>query len=418
MRHSLQKCFLAAALVVSGVASPLCAAELHQVSSVPELQHALENVSDGMTVTLAPGDYGALFLKRFTVNAPVTIRSKDLADPARFSGMDIRDVSGLTLENVIFDYDFQAGDKLKVRPFRVRNSKNITIRGALFEGDVARGRSSADNGFPTGFALGVYNSSDILLERNEIRNFYRGTVISQSQNVTVRGNNLHSIRMDGMNFAQVQNVRVEQNYIHDFLRSLNSKDHSDMIQFWTRNTTSPSRDVTIRDNVLSSGKGLYTQSIFMRNDQVDQGLAGDELLYRNITIENNTIINAHLHGITVGETDGLFIRNNTVVRNPTSEGKANKPALWTPQIRVAEGSKNVEISRNVISKIVGYKHQSDWIVDRNFFVQNAIGAGPGYYEAVFGPLSVQNPTSPASFAPRKGGPLDNTGIGSSLSLPE
>ena len=56
----------------------------------------------------------------------------------------------------------------------------------------------------------------------------------------------------------------------------------------------------------------------MRNEMVDTGGAGDEMFYRNITIEDNVIYNAQVHGITVGETHGLTIKNNTILRNQAS----------------------------------------------------------------------------------------------------
>ena len=124
-----------------------------------------------------------------------------------------------------------------------------------------------------------------------------------------------------MNFAQVERVRIEANHIHDFNRVLESPDHADMIQFWTNGTTSPSSDITIRGNILNSGAGWFTQSIFMRNELVDSGKAEAEMFYRNVIIEDNVIINAHLHGISVGETAGLKIANNTVIRNARSQGK-------------------------------------------------------------------------------------------------
>ena len=174
----------------------------------------------------------------------------------------------------------------------------------------------------------------------------------------------------------------------------------------------------IRDNVLSSGSGLFTQSIFMRNDQVDQGLAGDSMFYRNITIANNIIVNAHLHGITVGETDGLLIRNNTVVLNPSSEGEKRKPALWTPQIRVAQAARNVEITRNMTSKVVGYTNQKDWDVCLNLHVQRTNSEHPGHYELIFGRDSIETPRNPTSFALRSDGGVNTYKIGSSLSLSE
>ena len=88
-----------------------------------------------------------------------------------------------------------------------------------------------------------------------------------------------------------------------------------MIQFWTNGTTSPSTNITISENFLDSGNGEWTQSIFMRNEAVDSQGAGTEMFYQNVLIENNVIYNAHTHGITVGEADGLIIRNNTILQN-------------------------------------------------------------------------------------------------------
>ena len=400
--------------------APAHSRQTQAVSNPAELKVAFANVKTGGEIALAPGAYGAVELRK--LNLPdgqrLTLRSADPTNPARFSGILLQKMRNLTIENVVFDYTFKAGDKLFLRPFQIIKSENITIRGVHFDGDLARGRGPVDNGFPTAFGLGVTGSRNIVVQGNKIHGFHRGLVVSQSRGVTIKDNNVYHIRSDGMNFADVAGLRITGNYIHDFKRSPASKDHSDMIQFWTKNTDNASRDVVIRDNLLSSGTGLYTQSIFMRNDQVDRGLAGAEMFYRNITIENNTIINAHLHGITVGETDGLVIRNNTVVRNKSSKGKKNKPALWTPQIRVAPTARNVEITRNVTSKVVGHEQQAGWRVARNFFVQDTMETQPGFYGAVFGRASMNKPTSPASFTPKPGGPLHNANLGSSLFLPE
>lgn len=416
MRYNFGTHLRIVALVFVSLSASIAAAETRQVSNSQELKAALASHSDGMVIDLAEGDYGSLSLRRFSANPAVIVRSADPERPARFSEMTLNEVAGLTLDDVVFDYDFQPGDKLNLRPFQVLSSQKIIIRRSLFEGDVARGYSAADDGFPTAFGLGVRNSADIVLESNELRNFYRGTVISQSRNIVVQGNDIHSIRMDGMNFAEVQNVRIEKNHIHDFIRSLASKDHADMIQFWTNGTKVPSRDILIRDNLLNSGKGWYTQSIFMRNDLVDRGLAGAEMFYQNITIENNLIINAHLHGITIGETKGLKIRYNTVVRNARSEGKRENPGLWIPQVRVSEASKNVEISRNILHRIVGAKAQSDWRVQDNFFVQDKSRMQPGFYGQVFGQAAVKDPTRAGAFKIGVSSPIEGMDVGAHISL--
>jgi len=215
-----------------------------------------------------------------------------------------------------------------------------------------------------------------------------------------------------MDFAQVSRVLIEGNHVHDFDRSLTSGDHADMIQFWTNGTEAPSIDVTIRGNLLASGAGAFTQSIFMRNDQVDRGLASFEAMaYRNLRIESNVIINAHLHGITVGESDGLVIANNAVLRNALSEGEDDNPGLWTPQIRVSPASRDVEVLRNVSIKVTGFEDQRDWRLEGNLVAQDRAPSEPGHYARLFAGMPAGDPRDPATFAPRPNGPLDGTGIG-------
>lgn len=392
------------------------AGEIHRISNPDQLQAALKQAKPGTIIELEGGDYGALRLKSWKApkHKPLVLRSADRANPARFLKMGLRNVQGLTLDGVVFDYRFTADDPIHLRPFQILSSTHITIQNALFDGDLAKGRASVGNGFPTAFGLGVTSSSHVVLENSEIRDFYRGLVFSQSSDLTIRKNNLHKIRMDGMNFAEVKNVLIAQNHIHDFSRALDSKDHADMIQFWTNKTKTPSVNVTVRDNLLNSGQGWYTQSIFMRNDMVDRGIAGYEMFYRNFVIENNLIINAHLHGITIGATDGLKINNNTVVRNALSEGKKKNPALWRPQIRVAKNSRNVELLRNVTSKITGPENQPDWTVRDNFFVQDSSRGKAGFYGDVFSTEVLRDPRKAKSFRAKPGGPLDGSGLGARI----
>ena len=155
------------------------------------------------------------------------------------------------------------------------------------------------------------------------------------------------MRSDGFNFADVDNVLIEGNHFESFIGSLDSSDHRDFIQFWTTSTTSPSTNVVIRENLLDVGDGDWTQSIFIRNELVDQGHAGQEFFYSNFLIEDNIIRNTHQHGITVGEVDGLVIRNNTVM-----EGQGDNTSGTTPRINVSEDALNVTITQNIAHDII------------------------------------------------------------------
>jgi hypothetical protein len=381
------------------------------VDGPASLTEALVSATAGTTLVLAPGDYGVLSMRGGggAWGRPVVLRATGQGGAVRFSGMELRDTAHLTLEGVVFDYTFIPGDKIHLRPFQIIGAQNITIRRAVFDGDIAVNTGTVDAGYPTAFGLGVSGARDIRLEQSEIRMFFRGIVVSDSQNIAIVQNDLHGLRMDGMNFAQVRDVQIEGNHIHDFQRALEAPDHADMIQFWTNGTDAPSTDIMIRDNVLESGDGAYTQSIFMRNDLVDRGLAGPEMFYRNVTISQNVIINAHLHGITVGETSGLTITNNTVVRNPASEGPDDNIVLWMPQIRVAEGARDVRIAYNVVAKIAGFADQVDWSIADNLFVQDNSRARDGFYEKVF--MANRPDHDMAYFVARDDGPLDSAEVG-------
>ncbi len=383
------------------------------VRTAEELKTAAADAEPGETIRLAPGRYEGVFLRGVegAENRAVTITSADPADPARLGDMRLHQSAHVTFDGLVFDYVFSADDKIHLRPFQVTDSQDVAIRNALFDGDVAQGVSENSDGFGFAFGLGVSNVQGMTVENNEIHTFFRGLVVSKSQDVVVRNNDVHSLRMDGMNFAQVQDVRIEKNHIHDFVRSPDSRDHADMIQFWTNRTSEPTRNVIIRDNVLNSGDGLFTQSIFMRNDLVDRGKAGREMFYRDISIKDNVVINAHLHGISLGESDGVEIENNSVIRNARSEGERDNPPLYDPRIFVSSKSHDVRIVGNVVSRIAGFKQQSDWEAHDNFLIQDRHQLRPGYYGHVFANALEGDPGNLSSFYPKPDGPLDGSGYG-------
>ncbi|MEO6299959.1 MAG: right-handed parallel beta-helix repeat-containing protein, partial [Paracoccaceae bacterium] len=262
------------------------------VSTLSGLYDALAHATGGETIQLASGNYGNLSLGTSTGHngtfpTNVTITSADPLHPATFSGFALNGVSNLTLDGVVCDYTFKTGDPVYTAPFSINGGDHITIKNSTFDGDVAKGTATAADGFATGLGLTVTGTQNLVIQGNEISNFYRGLTVSETTNATIAGNDVHAIRSDGMDFIQVQGITIEANHIHDFLTSPDSGDHPDMIQFWTSGTTQPSTDIVIRGNLLDSGNGTWTQSIFMRNEMVDQGLAGQAMYYRNVTIEQN-----------------------------------------------------------------------------------------------------------------------------------
>jgi parallel beta-helix repeat protein len=394
-------------------------ADTIRVTNATELMQALAAAQGGETIVLAAGNYGDVVLRstaqtNLEFGTPVTIISADPDDPAVFSGMDVYGAKNLTIDAVVFDYTFATGDKIFDRPFHFATCENLTVRNSRIDGDVAKGISEVEDGFAFGMGVVVRDSAGVTFENNEISNFWRGLTVQNCHDILVRGNDVHSMRSDGMNFIDVQRITIEENHIHDFRGMDNWIDHRDFIQFWTNGTSQASTDIVIRGNILDIGEGDFTQSIFMRNEEVDLGRAGAEMFYRNVLIEGNVIINGHSHGITVGETAGLTIRNNTVLHDDGSRPDGVDGTVEIPRINVATTSTGVVITQNLTSGISGYTNQPTWNISDNGIVQDQNPTAPGYYGDVFIASSMQQ----HAFILLPGSVFDEAGIGAPASQPE
>ena len=408
-RRGVLGCVMAMALVAPAQARDW------SVNGAVALSNIIDQLAPGDVVALEPGDYPALTLSKLAGDEgnPITFRSSDSAHPARVERMDLREVSHLVFDDLLFDYGDQPNDAANLRPLQVFTARDVTIKNSVFDGDLAppTAGSPEHNPLPTAFGLALRASSGLHIENNEFRRFFRGLLVNDCVDVSVMGNDIHDMRVDGMNFAQVERVRITGNHMHDFLRAALLADHSDMIQFWTSGTTRPSRDILIADNIFSSGMGLFTQSILMRNELVDRGNAGDEMFYRNVTIRDNVIINAHLHGITLGQVDHVEIANNTLIHNAFSQGSEADPKLWIPQIRVARDSRNVVIEKNVVGEISGPLGQADWSVKDNLLIQDISPSRPNFYDSLFVAARTGLPNDLRNFDYLPGGALAGAGIG-------
>lgn len=389
-------------------------ARLLSVSNAAELQTALSQATSGDKITLQQGDYGALVLtdQDFgTVDAPVTIVSADPGAPAIISGLDLKNVSGLRFENVTFDYTFAEGDNPEwADPFTLSQCENIAFHDTVFDGDLTEGRNDIVDGSPAGFGLKLAYCDGVSVTESTFSGFFKAFHVFYSTDTTFSGNEVTEIRSDGLNFVASQGILVENNHIHSFHVLEGGDDHRDMIQFWTEGTDVPSSDIVIRSNLLDVGTGGYTQSIFMLNEMVERHkTAGEEMYYQDITIENNVIVNSHFHGITVGASDGVIVRNNSVLRNPDGQQELGEGDISTPFISVSGMSKNVTIENNLTGGLRGPRDQADWTVENNHVVQDRDPGQPNYYGDIF--IGGAMDRSPDKLVLRPDSDLAQTGAG-------
>lgn len=423
IRTSYARAFLCGLLICICAALPAAA---RQINATPDtFKSALNSAKPGDEVLLAPGDYAASLTRRLgTPDQHVVIRSAQLDTPAVFKGLWIKGEINVTFEDLIFDYQINF-DKEKVLERRyfvhIPKGEGITFRRILFDGDLARAKGKVkaagnNDNYGTALALFIRDSKQVIVENCTFRTFYRAISIQGSDQITVKDNDFYNMRSDGITLNNSSDVRIEGNYFHDFERHPQSKDHPDMIQAWSTGAFRVLKNVSIRDNILHGGKGNWVQSIFMRNEIVDSGGGGRDMFYRNIDISGNVIINDHLHGITLGESEGVTIRNNTLLRSFTSKG-APPPtaALGVPTIRVSPRSDRVTVRGNITPLVAGAKERPDWAVTQNLpLIAHGNTGSPAHYNNVFVSPAPKGDGNLQGYAYKPGAPADGITYGSAL----
>ena len=387
---------------------------IYNVGNAAELQAALASANGGDEIKLATGDYGNLRLTSnsgFNVqySSPVTITSADPNAPATLGRVLLRDVGNLSFDNIAFDYNKAPNDASSTKFFEVSSSSNVSITNSTFQGETDSG------GFGFGTAVFIRNSSGVTVENNDLDSWERGITAGQSSDIIIKGNEISGTSSDAMQFTEVNNILIENNYLHDSAASPTGGAHRDMIQFFSINQDTPSTDITIRGNTFDIGDGSWTQTIFMRNEAVDLQGAGTSMYYQNVVIENNTIYNTHTHGITIGATDGLVIQNNSVLQvdgnqnDPNNTGRLG--SLYSPTIKIASVSTNVTVEENVVSQISGYNGQSSWTMTNNVLVQNTDPNASGYYGNMFSAASLADQSGAHDYVVKVGSLIDTLGAG-------
>ncbi len=385
------------------------------VSSPQEFSSVLRSVKGGDRIELAPGVYGNLTINgRAKLNAPVTITSSNAKKKAVINSLTVNGAENLTFDSLLFDYVYTANDAPHKRTVDLSNTSHITVQNCVFNGDFVRNTGLPENdGYPTGISLYVGESNHISIAGNTFTKFYRGGVFDTVVDLNVSGNEVLEMRAEGFNFSAVKNAVVESNYIHDFLRSVNSPDHPDMIQFWTKNAARPSTEVTIKNNVLDAGTHPWTQSIFMGNEAVLQDGKGKEMFYKNITVTGNVIRNGHIHGITIDAVDGATIENNTLIQiNPYAESKN----VEVPHVILTTPSRNVTIRRNVLPRIQReyLVKTKGWNIEDNYEAQRSSVGRNNHYLNVFKDVMAKKTLALQDFAVLPTSEIAGKNLGSPL----
>jgi hypothetical protein len=318
----------------------------------------LNSCTGNDTVYLFPGNYGDLSYwwdagnPARTANdlfsSQVIVQSVNPNDPATFNGLVVSGVRNITFKNIKFWYDAQPAEAWYTRQFEVLHADNIVFRNSEFAG--GNGVDQPDytaNGYGVGYGLYSTNTRNLTIEYCTSNSWGFGFIITGCRDVNLMNCNCFNMSSDAVQFSAVDGIRASHNYIHDFRIHPESSAHPDGIQLHNNSVEYPCSNVIIEYNIIDQRGGDWTQSIFMGNEAVDAQGFGANMWYQNITVQNNLVINGHLHGITLGTANGVFISNNTVIRSLTADPSGS--ALWSPTITIAANSTNVVIVDNITS---------------------------------------------------------------------
>jgi hypothetical protein len=270
------------------------------VSSAAELRSAINSASGGDTILLADGSYGDVSLNRAS---DVTIQAR--------------------------------GNNAVLNELDLRNADNVKIDGLTFEG------RTDGSGYGTGTAVEIKSSSDVTIENSDFSDYAKGLRAWDVSGLKVSGNTLDNISFDGLVFGHVHGARITGNDVT--MHGRENVDHKDVIQFFNQGDKAAASDVVIANNTLTA-EDPNIHGIYMGNaDASNTGRASE--YYSDITISGNVIDVQHMLGVAVGQTDGLAITDNVVLRHGGADGARE---INSPRILVDHDSDNVRVSGNTV----------------------------------------------------------------------
>jgi len=293
------------------------------VSNPAQLQAALKSAKAGAVISLAPGAYGDVVVKRIDGGGTVTIASARSDAKASLTSLVIDASANIAVKDLEVAYppepdpepeaapapapdDQDAADApAKKKPKRHReavvqvlNSQHVRLDGLV----VHAAPTSELIGFGNGALIRA--SSDVTVTNSEFHNLANGLSHLDSDHVTIDRNLFHDIKTDAVHGGGSSFVTVTHNVFWNFFRA--KKDHPDAIQFWTSNTKESAHDLTIAGNLIMRGAGTPMQGIFMGDESKGR------LPFGNVTITDNAVVGSMYNGIALSQANNVQIKNNVV----------------------------------------------------------------------------------------------------------
>lgn len=317
-----------AALLLFPYTQPALTADLTEtvITATPaSLRQVVRDARAGSTILLAPGDYGSLVIKGSSFERPITLRSAQPGQPARFASIRIDRSQGLQFQSITI-----AAITPNPSPNRlvdVMHSSRIGFTQIRLTSALPKEASLPVRG------LYVRNSSDITLRASTVDRIYLGGFFGNSNGIAIENNVFNAILGDGVNFAGVQNVVIRRNLFRSFDHIGGS--HADAIQIFTTHTTG-SAGVTIEENRIFQEGGTPLQGMLISSQNGSRH--ANVIIKRNIVLTNDMPLGIALHAV-----DGIRAERNFVASGPRSR--------WPTKLQIRD-STDVAVRDNVTTRLV------------------------------------------------------------------
>ena len=267
---------------------------------------AITSASGGDIITLAPGNYGSITISK-NFGTTCTIRALDPDDRPVLTYLYLSGADYIRFEHIDVVYTF-AGEAEHFQTCEMAGATNLYFFKCGFWGD------NDGSGFPTGRGFYIINSSYITAEKCLITGFGTNVVSTESDHVTITGCEIRDAASDGWTIGSTNDLTLTGNYVHDFRPNGPAGAHCDFGQLFTSGQSRTCKRVNISDNIMDIGSGAWTQSIFMRNEELDGAVGTDEAFrFEDFTVERNWIKNAHSWGIFIGECKNVSCKDNVLI---------------------------------------------------------------------------------------------------------
>ena len=313
------------------------------VTSTEELDAALAALADGAGGAILLDGTGGPYRIEATglgsSDTPIVIRALDPNTPPVVEQVRLKDCAGITITGVEVDSSAIADTRADWLPdVHFSDCEDIAFVGNTMVGQSEGFYDGTSDVVLADDAIHIRASHGVVVADNEISNYNHGIFMDDSTGLEITGNDISAIQGDGIRGGGLQNVLIADNYLHDFLGTVHSVNHGDMIQIWGTNAELVNTDIQIIGNVLDAGDGIATQGIHIRNETFVEGSSDPtEGYFQDFVIADNVIHNGMVNGINLNEIEGLEVTNNTVLWNEAAGyvptvGDARES--WMPQIRM------------------------------------------------------------------------------------